>query len=326
MSLSLIILLVCIALFALRGYFKGFFSILVWGLELIAGYLALVFWFSPVVQWLEQSLGLRGFIVYLLAGLTLFFGVGALVGLLLKSLQKILTGNQAPSAGSRLGGLAAGGVLGAIGGLIIIYGLSLYHEFREYRTDAAAQQQAAPAPAGDALDALPPLERGSRLMVAGATRQLTRLVSPDAAPLTGALMESPVAMTRNVQSLAANQDVRSLFQDQEFQAILSRGDTEAALRDPRFRELLNLPEVRYVLQRAGTGLDRQSSDQQVAEWVVNAWQGVDEIRNDEGVQAIVNDPRFQQKLQSGDRLSLMTDPQMKTLMERFFNAVPKATD
>lgn len=323
MSLSLVILTVCILLFGLRGYFKGFFVSLGRVIAVITGYLALVYGLAPSVALIETKLGLDGTLVYLLAGLILFAGAGMLVGLLFAGLEKLLLKDAKSSTGSRVGGLLIGASLGAICGLMIIYCISLVQEVRDLK---AANQTAQMTNQFESDTLQQPeaqqslLETSARKLLGSATGQIVKLASPEAAPLTAAFVESPTTMVRNLQTVSGDVNLRSLLQDKDFHQLLNSGNLDAIQRDPRFKAVAKMPEMRQLLKHAG--VEQEASEQQLAAWAANSWQRAEQIRNQQEVQAILNDPAFQKKLDSGDKLSLMTDPKFKTLLDQFFSTAP----
>jgi|GEM_PF-5019931 uncharacterized membrane protein required for colicin V production len=324
MPFSTLILIVCILLFGLRGYFKGVFVSLGRVFGVVAGYLALVYGLKPCTALIETHLGLDGFFIYLIAGVLIFGVTSSLVNLIFNGLEKLFRKEDAKlSTASRFGGILVGSCLGAVCGLMIIYCISLLQEVRDFKAlqaNTQVDQQQQTDSAQDTDEEHSPLERSARKFISGATGQIMKLTSPETASLTAAFVESPTTLVRNLQAVNSNTTFRNLLNDKNFHQLLESGDIDAIQNDQRFKKLAQMSEMRQLLQLAGA--DKNASERQLATWAANSWKKVEQIRNQEEIQSILRDPSFQKKLESGDNLSLMTDPKTRILLEKFFNTAP----
>lgn len=308
MSLSLGILIAIVLFFAYRGYCKGFFGALSRTISLIAAYIAALFLVKPGAIWLQKHTGLEGIAVYLVAGLLIFAAVSLVVTLVFNGLERMLGSRERASATSKLGGLIVGAVMGGVLGLLVVYGMSVVREAKQPETMANQS----------------PLDIKARALVGKMVAGVTDIIYPDATAFSGSFAESPLAMGKSLQKVANNPDLRTLMSDEEYQRLLDHGDPQALVNDPLFKRLMYDPDVQYFLQKSELVPAGANTDEVVAKAVIDSWQGFQRARNDERVQEIINDPDFQRKLQAGDKISLMTDPQLQELTEAFFSAIAKA--
>lgn len=310
MSLSLGIFVAIILFFAFRGYSKGFFGALGRTAGLIAAYITAFFFVKPAAAWLQEHTGLEGIAVYLIAGLAIFAGVSLLVTLIFNGLEKLVGSRERPSLTSKMGGLVVGLLLGGVLGLLVVYGMSIVREAKQPETMANET----------------PLDVNARELVGKMVAGVTRLVYPDASAFSESFAEAPLAMSRSLQNVAKNPDVRKLLSDEDYQRMLEHGNPQALINDPLFKRLIYDADVQYFLQQSKLVPEGAHTDEVVAQAVIDSWQGFQSARYDARVQEIVNDPDFQRKLQSGDKMALMTDPQLQELTEAFFSAVAKSRE
>lgn len=308
MSLSLGIFVAVILFFAFRGYSKGFFGALSRTISLIVAYIAAFFLVKPAAAWLQEHTGLEGIAVYLISGLVIFAGVSLLVTLIFNGLERLVGSRERLSLTSKMGGLVVGLILGGVLGLLVVYGMSIVREAKRPETMASET----------------PLDIKARELVGKMVAGVTRFVYPDASAFSESFAESPLTMSRSLQNVAKNPDVKTLLGDEEYQRLLEHGDPQALINDPLFKRLIYDPDVQYFLQQSELVPAGANTDEVVAQAVIDSWQGFQSARNDARVQEIVNDPEFQRKLQSGDKMALMTDPQLQELTEAFFSAVAKS--
>lgn len=307
MTLSLGIFIVIVAFFGLRGYCKGFFGALSRTISLLAAYAVAFLYLQPTAKLLQEKTGLEGVWVYIAAGLSLFILVSLIVTLIFSGLSKLTKNNDKHTFGSKLGGLIIGLCLGTVLGLLVTYGIGLAKEIKQ--PESIATQT--------------PFDLQARKLVSKMVAQVTSLAYPEASVFSESLVESPIAMSKSLQSVAQNEDLKTLINDQNYQQLLDHGDAQSLINDPLFKRLISDPDVQYVLQRSQLVPKGQNTDEAVADALINSWQGIQSVRQDARVQEIVNNPDFQRKLQSGDKLSLMSDPQLQELTEVFFQAVGK---
>ena len=118
MTLLDVLLIVVIALFVVRGFFRGFLLELFDVVSLVAGYLAARFFGPPVGDWLADVTALSRWWAGVIAAIVLFLMIAALVRLLAHFLRKVIRA-------IKLGGLdrGLGSFLGAAKALLIILAL-----------------------------------------------------------------------------------------------------------------------------------------------------------------------------------------------------------
>lgn len=304
-SLSLGVFIVILAFFGLRGYMKGFFGALSRTLSLLAAYIAAFFLVKPAADLLQTHTELEGMVVYLVAGLIIFIGVSVLMTLIFNGLDSLTKKNEELTGLSRLGGLLVGTTLGGLLGLLVVYGMGMVREIRE---PAAVAQMTV-------------FEASARKWVSKSFARLAAFAHPEAAPFTESLFEAPLTMGKSLQKIANNADIKMLVTDVQYQHLLNAGESQALAQDPLFKRILKDPDIQYLLQQSALIPEGAATDETVARALIDGWQGVQSVRQDARVQEIMNDPEFKKKLQSGDQLAFMTDPQFQELTEAFFQAV-----
>jgi hypothetical protein len=136
--------------------------------------------------------------------------------------------------------------------------------------------------------------------------------------ITKAFVENPQSMLTHVQQVANDGQMKNLMADEKIQSILNTGDTQALMRDPAFKELMNNPSVQALMSQSDVNSDAGS--QAAAEKMVQAWNRVQTIKHDPRVIAIINDPEFQQQLNSSNKLPLMMNPKLNQLTEIIFSS------
>lgn len=308
MTATLGIFIFIVAFFGLRGYLKGFFGALSRTISLLTAYVLSFLLIKPAAKLLQEQTGLEGIWIYLAAGLTIFLLVSLIVTLIFAGLDKLTKNDDEQTAASKFGGLLVGVLLGSILGLMVVYGIGLVREIKN----------------PNLIVSQTPFDQHARTIVSKMVAQVTAIVYPEASAFSESLTESPVAMSRSLQNVANNPDLKTLMSDSEYQKMLDFGEASALVNDPLFKRLINDPDVQYFLQNSELVPDGKNTDEAVAEAVIESWQGIQSVRNDARVQEILTNPDFQRKIQSGDKLALMSDPQMQELTEVFFQAIAKA--
>ena len=113
--------------------------------------------------------------------------------------------------------------------------------------------------------------------------------------------------------------MNNLLGDPETQALLDRGDVKAVRNLPALRQLARNPDMLALAESAGLLNDTDSGSQAVeaalASHITDIWRRTNRVRNDQRVQQILNDPGFQQKLQTGNPLDLLTDTRLLKLAD-----------
>lgn len=336
MHLSTIVFFALLAFFTWRGYQKGFIGSITRILALIVAYPAAIFFTRPFAKWLIANTGLDGLLVYFIAGTTIFLIVSLIVTLLLNLLAKLIPDNQATELGSRIGGAGVGIFMGAIIGLIVVYGLGLIITPAPDTSTLAANNTVPDThtaqPHGNTETAvgvprINDLEKSRDSFIEASAKKLIGNAAATAVDfalddktttqVTKAFVQDPQSMLTHVQEVTNNGQLQKLMADEKVQSIMTTGDTHALMRDPAFRELMGNPSVQALMAQSDVSSDAGS--QAAAEKMIAAWGRVQTLKHDPRVIAIINDPEFQQQLNSPNKLHLMMNPKLNQLTEIIFS-------
>jgi uncharacterized membrane protein required for colicin V production len=337
MHLTTIVFFALLAFFTWRGYRKGFIGSITRVLGWIVAYPAAIIFTKPLAKLIMQHTPLEGLIVYFIAGSSIFLLVSFLVSVLLNQLAKLIPDTDATQTGSKIGGAGVGVLMGALMGLLVVYGIGLV-----ITPKAQPQLQANNAAAPDNSTALNNygrtpangvphirdlaksndsfIETSAKKLIGTAAATAVDLALDDktTTQITKAFVENPQTMLTHVQQVANDGQMKDLMADEKIQSILTTGDTHALMRDPAFKELMNNPSVQALMSQSDVTSERGA--QAAAEKMVQAWSRVQTIKHDPRVIAILNDPEFQQQLNSSNKLPLMMNPKLNQLTEIIFSS------
>ncbi|PUA26564.1 MAG: colicin V production CvpA [Cellvibrio sp. 79] len=337
MHFSTIVFFVLLAFFTWRGYQKGFIGSITRILALIVAYPAAIFFTRPFAKWLIANTSLDGLLVYFIAGTTIFLVLSLLITLLLNLLAKLIPDNQATALGSRIGGAGVGVFMGAIIGLIVVYGLGLIitptpappiiaapnvsanHQQNQSSTNTNT------APGIPRINDLEKsrdsfIEASAKKLIGNAAAAAVDLALDDktTTQVTKAFVQDPQSMLTHVQQVTSNGQLQELMADEGIQSIMATGDTQALMRDPAFKELMSNPSVQALMTQSD--VDGATGSKAAAEKMITAWNRVQTLKHDPRVIAIISDPEFQQQLNSPNKLHLMMNPKLNQLTEIIFSS------
>jgi len=302
--LLVIVLLAFIAFFALRGYSKGFIRTLTWLVSLIAAYAVTFWWLAPVAEWLRDNTPLQGMLVYPVAGMLLFVPVSLGVTFLLEWLDRRLASRPRLTLFSKGGGLVLGSISGAFFGLLAIYLISLVQE-----TNNTADEYSAGGVASI-----------SRNVMSFLGARLVGLVQPEAVPFTAAFLHSPFATGKRLYNVSQLPELKTLLDDNELVLLVDEGDIDAISQHPQFKQLATNAEVQTLLVQTGLMGDEIPTEANIARMVVNSKLALERFRAHPRVEALMNDPEFRKKVESGNQLALMNDPRFPELLSLFLES------
>ncbi|WP_062057442.1 CvpA family protein [Cellvibrio sp. OA-2007] len=337
MHLTTIIFFALLAFFTWRGYQKGFIGSITRILSWIVAYPAAIVFTKPLAKLIMQNTSLEGLIVYFIAGSSIFLLVSLLVSVLLNQLAKLIPDTDATQTGSKIGGAGVGVLMGALVGLLVVYGIGLVITPKAQPQlqannavtpdNSTIQNNTARAPA-TGVPNIRDLTKTNDSFIEASAKKLISTAAATAVDLalddktttqiTRAFVENPQTMLTHVQQVANDGQMKNLMADEKIQSILTTGDTHALMRDPAFKELMNNPSVQALMSQSD--VTSEHGAQAAAEKMVQAWSRVQTIKHDPRVIAIINDPEFQQQLNSSNKLPLMMNPKLNQLTEIIFSS------
>ena len=322
MDWPLVLFLAVVAFFAYRGYRKGLLRSLSRVLSLLAGYAASILFTEQASAILASRFQLEGIISFITAALGLFFAAGIAVSIVFWIIAQLMPAQETPSTASSFGGLAIGSMVGVIVAIIAVWSFTFVRDFRASpeldgtaQTDKSKIETIASQVAGKAVTTA--MSLGS--------------VNPEVAKLSAAIIEAPAEISQHAQQLMSSDDLQALLADPQTQAVMGSGDVNALQKLPAFQRLVKNPDFLALAKSAGMLTDdagnNASSDAILATQMTEIWARVQQVKNDERVQEILSDPEFQQKVQSGNPVDLLTNPRLLELANIIFSnhATPDTT-
>lgn len=313
MDWPVILFFTVLAFFAYRGYKKGLLRSLSRVLSLLAGYAAAILFTEQVSVILASRFDLEGIVSFIVAGLALFFAAGMAVSIAFWIIAQLLPPQETPSTASSLGGLAVGLMVGAIVAITVVWSFTFVRDFRNSpevdalaQTDRSKIETLANKVAGKAVNTA--MSLGS--------------VNPEVARLSAAMVEAPADISQHAKQLMNSADFQALLADPQTRAALESGDTLALQQSPAFQNLIKNPDLLALAESTGMLTDvaggTEPSGAIMAARMTDIWGRVERVKNDARVQEILGDPEFQQKVQSGNPMDMLTNPRLIELANIIF--------
>ncbi|MCP4874885.1 MAG: DUF4124 domain-containing protein [Gammaproteobacteria bacterium] len=310
MDWSLYIFIAVVVFFGYRGFRNGLLKSISRILSLVAGYVAAILYSGTLSAIIESTTPLEGILAFIAASLMLFIGAGIVVNILFWLLAMLLPETGEKSLASSLGGATLGAAFGFIAAIAIVWSYAFVRDMHS----------------GDAVVNTEP-SKIEKLASRAASQTLNSAMSigsanPELTSLSTAMIEAPAAMAKRVQRLSSSNDLTDLLNNPRNQAILNNADAESLRMLPAFQKLAHNPDMLALAKSAGM-LDKFSGDTQameiaLADQMVTIWGQAQRVKNNARVQEILSDPDFQQKIQSGNPLDLLTNAQLLELADIIF--------
>ena len=312
MDWSLIIFIFVLAYFAYRGYKKGLLKSLSRVLGLVAGYVAAILYAGNVTTLVESNTPLEGIAAFIAASLMLFIGAGIVINLIFRIIGALMPEEHSQSKGSSFGGAVVGLVVG------LVVAVSLVWIFAFVRDMQPEQEVATPAQAPKS--AIETFASTAASKVVSTAMNLSS-AKPEVVSLSTALIESPGEIAQRAQRLANSNDISTLLRDPDNQAIINANDLEALQALPAFQQLAKNPDLLALTKSAGmvdeTG-NTAAVEAELANQITDIWGRMQRMKNDTRVQEILSDPEFQQKIQSGNPLDMLSNAKLLELADIIF--------
>lgn len=320
MDVSLVLFIVVVTFFAYRGYQKGLLRSLSRIFSLLAGYTASILFTEQVSALLTSQFQLQGIVSFIAAALGLFIVAGISVSIVFRLIEALMPASETPSTASSCGGLATGLMVGAIIAITVVWAFTFVRDFG----------------GSPALDKLAPsgqskIETMANRIAGKAVTTAMSLgsVNPEVARLSATIIETPAEISLHAQRLIHSGDLQALLTDPRNQSVLDSGDVKALQQLPAFQQLINNTDFLALAKAAGMLNDdatgNRSSETILATRMIEIWERMQRVKNDARVQEILSDPQFQQQVQSGNPLDLLTNPHLLELANIIF-ADPEAAD
>ena len=300
MSLSFLLFVVVVALFAWRGFRSGLLKALARVLAVVAGYAAAIVFGGRVAGVFEDRFGLQGLLALGAASAALFVGAAALVTLLFWILQRFLPRKQEVSIPSAVGGGVVGGLVGVLFAIVIVWAFAFVRDM----APGAGGNTVAGAAAGG-LEAFANRVAGRAVSTAMSAAD----VEPEIARFSGAVLADPAEMTQRTQRLMESPELQALIQDPRNRQVLDSGNAERVQELPAFRALVANPDLVEMARIAGYA-DGPEREAELAAKFTDIWGRTQRVKNDPRVREIVNDPEFRAAVESGNPVALLGNRQL----------------
>ena len=242
----------------------------------------------------------------------------------------LLPKKEERSAGSGLGGAVVGAVVGLVVAIALVWSFAFVRDMRPVNDPTVAEQQAPSAPSEETSKSSA-VETFAQQVASKAVDAAMSAVSdkPQVAKLSSALIRAPAETAQQLKRLANSDELRQLLNSADNQAVLNSGDTEAVQQLPAFQQLVQSPDM-IALAKASGMLDEAATNTRemqdaLAGQVTDIWGRMQRVKNNARVQEILNDPEFQQGVQSGNPMALLTNPKLLEFADIVF-ADEAATD
>ena len=337
MDWPLIVFVVVIIYFGYRGFRHGFMKSVARILSLVAGYAAAILFAGDVSEIVEAQVQLQGIAAFVTASLILFVGAGFVVNLFFWLLQKAFFSETRISTASALGGAAVGSLVGLLLALVVVWTVGLVRDLRPAEIVAGGQLPDGGLAAGSglvpnrvsALDATAkaPASKIEKLANQVASKAVGSAMSlgdasPEVVNLSSALMASPAEVTQQAKRVMDSKALAELLRDPANQAVLNSGDYQAVAGLPAFQKLVRDPDLQALARSTGMleagGADNQAVADELAVQLTDIWGRVQRVKNHPRVQEIIVDAEFQQKIQSGNPMDLLTNAKLLELANIVF--------
>lgn len=310
MDWSLLLFIVVMLFFAYRGYRIGLLQSLSRVFSLLAGYLAAILYTEQVSATLESQFQLQGIVWLLAAALVLFFSAAIAVSILFRLFGKLLPAADSPSTASSLGGATVGLLIGVIAAIAIVWTYVFVRDMRSIEgVDAAMTLK--PSKIEGLASNVASKVANTALSMGSARPEITNLGT--------ALIASPAEITQHAQRLSTSNDLNELLSDPANRILLDRGDVAAVKNLPALRKLASNPDMLALAKSAGIVDDSahksDALETALARQVTDIWTRMSRVKDDQRVQEILNDPEFQQKIQSRNPIDLLTNARLLELAD-----------
>ena len=310
MDWSLVIFIVVVLFFVYRGYRKGLLGSISRVVSLVAGYVVAFLYTEQVVAMLDSQFQLQGIVWLVATALALFFATALVVNILVWVLAKLLFSSESTSIAGSLGGATVGLLVGVIAAIIIVWTFMFVRDTRQAQF-AEATQNTQQTP-------IEKLARRAASKVVNTAMSMTA-AKPEVTNLSTALVAAPAEIAQYAQRLSSSDDLNALLNDPAAQELLNRGDVDALRNLPALQRLARNPDLLALAKSAGMLDDSANSTAAVesvlASHITDIWLRMRRVGNDQRVQQILNDPEFQQKIQSGNPVDLLTNARLLELAE-----------
>ncbi len=255
----------------------------------------------------------QGFAVLILASLFLFFAAGIAVSILFLVVERLIPEQETGSSASSYAGAAIGLFSGLVLAIITIWTIAFIRD-TWLLTDSESV----------AVNRNSDIEIFANQLASKTVNTAMSLgsVKPVVTRLSVALVENPAEVTLQAQRLANSNDLNTFLSDAGNQVVLNSGDIEAVKNLAGFQQLARNPDLVALTRSTGmvteSAMNKESTETVLAEQITKIWGHVQQVRTNQRVQEIIGNPEFQQQVQSGNPVELLTNVRLLELANIIF--------
>ncbi len=326
MDWSLVIFVAVTVFFAYRGYRNGLLRALSRILSLVAGYIMAILHTGQFSGVVETQTRLEGLVAMITASVILFFGAAIAVSFVFWLISVLIPERKNSSIVSSIGGATVGLLAGVIIAIVIVWAYAFLQNMQT-ETELAESTKPKESTIENIANRVTSKAVETALSLAEAKPEITRLST--------AFIESPGEIAQQAKRLADSNNLDALLGDPENQKVLDSGNAEAVKALPAFQQLVNNPDLQALAGSAGmlkpSAGGTATVETALANQLIDIWARMQRFKNDQRLQEILSDPEFQQKLQSGNPVDLLTNARLLELADIIFedksdNVVEEAGD
>lgn len=280
---------------AFRGYRAGLLSVVLGGLGFVLAYFVCFIGAEPLAG-VFRSQGLNAVTALLLAAIILFSGTSFLISILPGIVLKKITGDKA--AKQSISGAILGGVLGVVSGLALIWCYSLISAAVKTDTDIS------------------PLEKQATKIIGSAAEYGVDISGLEGvqATVTRTLFRQPNEFVASLRSLAKSSELKQFMNDAQIQRMMASNDVQGLMQTPGFIALSEHEGVVKLLD-----VDSQEAaltKKDFAEKITLVWQRMELLKNDQQIQAILQDGEVKRLIQEQNPVALLANDKIQVLVSR----------
>ncbi|GAB1264538.1 CvpA family protein [Aurantivibrio infirmus] len=312
MDYSWVIFAVLSLVFAYRGYKQGVLVALSRMVGLVAGYVMVIFFVPDVADFVSHKFAILGVASYLVAGLALFFGTGLVVSFIFWLLKKFIQKGEKPSTLSSAFGAVTGLGFGVAVGFVAVFMVAYFRDVLATKNDTEIALQKKPSS----------IETLSRSIAGNVVEVVSNAADMDltTSKISAAIARDPGKVIAQLQAISKSSEVKTLFQSEANQMVLSRNHPEAIARLPAFKELIENPDMRDLVESTGMIDSDEDYELVMAGQIGTLWNRVQAVQTNPEAQRILQDPEFQLLLQSKNPTTLLSNDKFIALAKIILTA------
>ncbi|MGH1370777.1 MAG: CvpA family protein [Cellvibrionaceae bacterium] len=308
MDIPTVVLLVSVLFFTYRGYKAGLVLSAGRIASLLGGYAASLLLATTLSPWLQQQFDLSELVAKLVAGVGLFVVVSAGISALVRVLYRFSPKKLQDSMLMRWSGAGLGAASGYLIAVLTLWFYSLMLGAISVAAPEMGERMQNAAGVNTPNDSV-----GQLLVEKTSTAIAQTFITPSEQndPLsqaTALLLTQPQSTLQTLQRLSKDRNLRALLQAPANQQVLQSGDVSQVVQLANFQQLRKNPDMQSLF-----GQDKLK-DEELAQVLVTFSQRAENLKNDEELQSLLQDPELQQQLAQGNTLAVLTHPGGRQLM------------